>query len=268
MTDTKFNPGAYWEDRLQKIKGLEGVGFKKLGSPFNHWAYKARKAVFLSEIKKITGDISKQNVLDIGSGTGFYVDIWKRQGAGKITGIDITQSSVSQLKVKYPEYEFHQDDIGSETFKTDRYGKYDVISCMDVLFHIIDDKRFEKAIENIANLLTKNGIFIYSALYLRNRDVMRGESQVCRTYDYLQKVFEKNGLQLVVYRPFLYLTNKPLDSRNPLMKAYWYLLENSLYVAPFLGHLFGPFLYPIERMLVNSRKDGPTTEFTVYKKTR
>jgi 2-polyprenyl-3-methyl-5-hydroxy-6-metoxy-1,4-benzoquinol methylase len=267
MQDKPFNPDAYWEDRLQKIKGLEGVGFKKLGKAFNVWAYKVRRKVFLKELKRLNLPLERLNVLDIGAGTGFYIDIWNKLKARSVTGIDLTSASVNQLKTKFPQNKFFVSDIGDKDFRSAApLGSYDVVSCMDVLFHIIDDQRFEKAIENIAILTKEEGYFIYSDLYLRNREVMRGESQVCRTKDYLLKVFEKNGFELITFKPFLYLTNNPLDSRNPLLKAYWFLLHNSLYALPFLGNILGPVIYPIEMMLVNASSEGPTTEFTVFRK--
>ena len=66
--------------------------------------------------------------------------------------------------------------------------------------------------------------------------------------------------------PFLYLTNTPLDSKNPLIKAYWYLLHNTLYAMPFLGHIIGAALYPLELMLTSVSADSPTTEIAVYRK--
>lgn len=42
-------------------------------------------------------DLSTRDILDIGSGTGFYVDLWKRLGARSITGSDFAPFAVRAL---------------------------------------------------------------------------------------------------------------------------------------------------------------------------
>jgi SAM-dependent methyltransferase len=266
LADQSFNPDNYWEDRLTKISGLEGVGFKKLGKPFNKWAYKIRKNVFLRILNKIQPSLSTSNVLDIGSGTGFYIQIWKELNVKSITGVDITHKSVENLKNTFKDNHFFQSDIGDIDFnKNNEYKEYDFISCMDVLFHIVDDKRFEQAVKNISKIIRNDGYFIYSDNFLHSYTI-RGESQVSRSKEYLIKVFNENNFELVTIKPFMFLTNTPIDSKNPLLKIYWYLLENTLYVASFLGHLFGPLLYPIESLLVKNCNESPTTEIAVFRK--
>ena len=265
----EFEPAKYWDERLGSLKGLLGGGFKKLGHAFNVWAYKVRRKIFISKIQGLTLNLKEVRALDIGSGTGFYIDTWNSIGVKKIAGTDITPTSVALLRQKYPNLSFFLSDIGDEDFKApEGLRQFDVISCMDVLFHIVDDARFEIAIKNIGELLSPGGYFVYSDLYLKNRDTMRGESQVCRTSTELEKIFDRNGFELVSISPFLYLTNRPLDSKNPLLKGYWYVLENTLYLMPFLGHLFGAVIYPLELMLTKKYPDSPTTEIALYRKKR
>lgn len=266
VNDNFFNPNSYWENRLSKISGLEGVGFKKLGKSFNKWAYKVRKQVFVREVNKLKISFPTLKILDIGSGTGFYIQIWKEIGGLDITGVDITETSVENLKKVFPQQLFFQSDIGDNKFNEKKqYSKYDIISAMDVLFHIVDDKRFEQAIKNVSSLLEKDGYFIYSDNFLR-KETIRGESQVSRSEKYLYNVFSQNDLELVTIRPFMFFTNSPIDSSNPLLKLYWYLLENGLYIIPYMGKFIGPSLYPLEMSMVNKSKSGPTTKIAIFKK--
>lgn len=266
MENIKFNPKQYWDERLDTIKGLEGVGFKKLGQPFNKWAYKVRKHVFLKQVKKLPLDFKKINVLDIGSGTGFYIQVWKELGAQKITGVDITPTAVKNLKTTFPNQHFFLSDIGDKNFNENKeYETYDLISAMDVLFHIVDDKRFEDSVANISSITKPGGYFVYSDFYLHG-EAQRGESQVSRSKEYLMNLFEKNNFELVVFKPFMYYTNKPVDTKNPLIKIFWFFLENGLYVLPFMGHILGAIMYPFEILAVNNCKESPTTEFTIFRK--
>ena len=266
MENKNFNPDNYWEDRLHKIGGLEGVGFKKLGQSFNKWAYKVRKHVFLKQVQKLDTDFKNYKVLDIGSGTGFYVQAWRELQVKNITGVDITPTSVENLKITFSENQFFQCDIGDVNFNaSNQFSEYDLISAMDVLFHIVDDKRFEQSIKNIASITKKDGYFIYSDNFI-NHETVRGESQVSRSKKYLMDVFTKNEFEVVTFKPFMYWTNAPVDSKNILLKAHWYILENYLYVLPFMGNITGPLMYPFELFFVNNFKDSPTTEFVIFKK--
>jgi len=42
----------------------------------------------------------------VGTGTGFYLEIWKELGCKKLSGIDITSTAIENLAFKYPQYEF------------------------------------------------------------------------------------------------------------------------------------------------------------------
>ncbi len=265
-TKNKFNPDDFWEQRLSKVKGLEGVGYAKLGRPFNYWAYKVRKAAFLNSFRKLNLNLSNASVLDIGSGTGFYIGIWTELKAASIAGIDITQVSVENLRSVFPNYQFTQVDIGGDitAFQKD-LGNKDCISCMDVLFHIVDDVRFEKAIVTISSLLKPGGYFFFSDNFLKN-ETIRTQHQVCHSKKDLYRMFEKAGLEVVSHQPFMVLSNYPIDSKNKLLHAYWFLLENTVALIKPLGHLFGAILYPIEKILLRSIKDSPSSEIVVLRK--
>lgn len=266
MTANNFNPNNFWEHRLTKVKGLEGVGYSKLGQPFNNWGYKVRKKAFLNVIQDLHFDFKNADVLDIGSGTGFYIALWNALKAQKVSGVDITEVAVNNLKSIFPESDFLQLDIGADIEAyIPQLGKKDFISAMDVLFHIVDDKRFEKALMNIAALLKKGGYFIYSDNFLKDQ-TRRTQHQVSHTQEHLYYLFEKAGFELVQHKPFMVLSNYPVDSKNKLLHAYWFVLENTLALIKPLGHLFGALLYPIEVALLKAIKDSPSTEIVLLRK--
>ena len=261
-----FNPDDFWQTRLSKVEGLEGVGYAKLGKPFNIWGYKVRKLAFYHIIKNIKQPFNQADVLDIGSGTGFYIAIWDALKAKKITGLDITEVSIENLKTKFPEHAFIQCDIGDDLGKLNiTLGNKDFISAMDVLFHIVDDNRFDKAVHNIAALLKPGGYFIYSDNFLSG-EAIRTKHQVSRTKRYLYDLFERAGFEVLEHKPFMILSNYPADSKNKLLHAYWFMLENTVALIKPLGHLFGAMLYPIEKILLQKVTDSPSTEIVLLRK--
>jgi predicted TPR repeat methyltransferase len=221
MAEEAFSPDEYWEERLTTGKGLVGVGHARMGRYFNYWAYKVRRHVFRRQVAATRVSARRARVLDIGSGSGFYIRLWKELGATHITGADLTNVAVRDLKKDYPSEEFFQCDIGDVNFnKEGELQQYDIVSCMDVLFHVVDDKRFEQAITNIASRLNNGGHFIYSDTFLHGKEI-RGRHQVCRTKEYLYRVLEANGFEIITRRPFMYLTNNPIDSTNLILRINW-----------------------------------------------
>lgn len=263
---TNFNPDEFWESRLTKVKGLEGVGYAKMGKSFNYWAYKIREYSFLSIIKEVSLKVEGKAVLDIGSGTGFYINLWNELKANPVVGMDITKVAVQNLQRTFPSNNFHVIDIGSDLLQIEEFKeRFDIISTMDVLFHIVDDARFEKAIENISLMLKPGGHFIYSDNFLKGKTI-RFAHQVAHSEETLNRLFRKSGLSPKRKKPFMVLSNYPIDSSNPFLRLYWYLLENSVALFKPLGYIAGLILYPVDKILINLVKDSPTTEVIVLQK--
>ena len=85
----EFDAKEYWQHRLGEAIDLGGVGYKALGTPFNQWLYRLRRAVFLGRMRALRLPWSAMRVLDVGCGTGFYLDRWAELGVGYINSISI-----------------------------------------------------------------------------------------------------------------------------------------------------------------------------------
>ena len=81
-----FDNRKYWETRLREHYSLAGVGYLRLGRRFNEWMYRVRGEVFDRVAAELLPSWSGKAVLDVGSGTGFYVERWLRLGA-RVTGL-------------------------------------------------------------------------------------------------------------------------------------------------------------------------------------
>ena len=55
-------------------------------------------------------------------------------------------------------------------------GRFQAISAYDVLFHIVDDARYERAIQNISALLSPGGVFFFSDLFLHGETLAESTS--------------------------------------------------------------------------------------------
>lgn len=256
-----FDPALYWEDRLQRFD-LAAVGYEGLGLPYNRWLYRMRHTVFQQVVRAVRPDWGTAQVLDIGSGTGFYVNEWRRLGAS-VTGSDLTRVAVENLSQAFPETRFAQFDVTKEPpFEP---ACFDAISAVDMLFHIVDDGLYEAACRNVASLLKTGGYFVFSENFLHGETV-RGTNQVNRTLPEIERALSSAGLEFVLRRPMFVLMNAPIDSASPLLRAYWRKLTAGLSRFPGAGGIVGASLYPLERMLVSVCKESPSTEFAVYRR--
>lgn len=259
-----INLENYWESRLRKSFGTEGVGYFGLGRQYNNWLYRVRKRVFHSVMKSTEVDFPKAEILDIGSGTGFYIDCWKKFGIKKIVGTDITRVAVDELQKKYPAEEFIRLDIGDE-LGTLTQRHFRVVSAFDVLFHIVDDTRFAKAIQNISSLLQPSGLFVLSDNFLHGETV-RADFQVSRSLGEIEKTLSTNGFKIVARVPMFFLMNYPVDSTRPLLKKLWRLMAKIISFHEICGFIIGALLYPVELFGLNFIKEGLSTEMMICQK--
>lgn len=258
-----FSTKEYWENRLQKNFTLQGVGYFGLGINYNNALYEVRKFVFHKVMKSLNIDFHSKNVMDIGSGTGFYIDRWKELNVKSITGTDIAEVAVKNLSKKYPGLIFKQLDIGDEL--NEIKPSYDIISAFDVLFHLVEDERFERAIKNIHGLLHKNGYFIISDNFVHGTTI-RSEYQVMRSYEYMTNVIEKTGFLHIKTKPMFVLMYAPVDSNNQILKRWFWFITRCVQKSEKNGKILGNLLIPIEKLLVSIKTEGPSSEIKVFQK--
>lgn len=267
---SQFNPKEYWEERLSKNYDISGVGYLPLGKSFNNWMYRVRKNVFNYHIKKLNIPKENSSVLDIGSGTGFYIHLLEKYGIGQIMGVDLTETATNGLKEKFPKHHFEQVDISLPNMELKK-APFDLVTCFDVLFHIVDDKKFQSALKNISNVTKEQGYFIFSDNFADVQET--ATHHVSRTATHIRESLKKVGLEVIDYAPTFVLLNAPAATKNKLFKFYWNVLHNALFMLNrlklgFIGGIVGAVLYPIEILLVRSLKNGPSTKIVVCKKTK
>lgn len=258
-----FNPKDYWENRLNKNFNLHGVGDIGLGVNYNNYLYKVRKFAFHKIMNRLNINFSDKKIMDIGSGTGFYIERWRELNVKSIHGTDITNVVVNNLSKKFPDNSFSQIDIGEKI--DNPQPTYDFISAFDVLFHIVDDERFNQAIQNIHGLLNKNGYFVISDNFVHG-ETKRLEHQVSRSYKYMTNTIEQTGFKHVKTLPMFVLMNDPVDTKNRFIKKIFWLITKNARKGERMGKLIGMFMMPIEKLLISLKTESPSTEIKIYQK--
>jgi SAM-dependent methyltransferase len=258
---TEFDAKQYWEHRLAGNPGLQGVGFLRLGRRYNDWLYRVRRDVFLRWARSLGSDLSGVDVLDVGSGTGFYIDRWRELGVRSVVGADLAEVATRSLRRSHPGTEIHQIDIGTDLGPL-AHRRFDIVSAFDVLFHIVDDANFQRAIAHIRSLLEPGGLFVWSDNFVHHQPA-RAAHQVSRSLDSIHKALAVGGFEVVERRPMFVLMNGPADTRNPLLKAWWLAVLSLVSLGEPVGRTLGALLYPVELLLTRVLRESPSTELMV-----
>ncbi len=252
------------------------MGYLRLGRRYNEWMYRLRGEVF----DRILADIATgrwgsrtlgeegwtgADVIDVGSGTGFYMERWIRWRA-RVIGLDFTETAVEGLGQRFPGARVLRADIGGSLEGIPlRLGRFHAVSAMDVLFHLVDDAAYARAFQNIAALLRPGGWFLWSDNFIHGES-RRVPHQVSRSYAESVQRVEQAGFEILGRVPMFVLMNYPADTRSRLLRWAWTAMVAPAMLAEPLGWLLGRVLYPIERRLVLRVKESPTTELMVCRK--
>ncbi|MBI2265900.1 MAG: class I SAM-dependent methyltransferase [Armatimonadetes bacterium] len=262
---TVLNPKQYWEDRLKDNWGLDGVGYIGLGRHFNKWLYRLQRQVFLRHVIPMQRNWSEADVLDIGSGTGFYGELWKQLGVKSLFLTDLTSAAVVRLKQKFPDSSCLDLDIGAPLTETLGTRRFDCISAFAVLYHILDDHRYRTAFQNVTKLLKPGGLFIFSENLL-HKDAIHTPTQVSRSLTHVFGVLREFGLSVKLRAPLFVLMNFPVDSGSKLWEKAWHYTTLPVRKIGILGWFLGALLYPADLVLTSVLKEGPSTEIVICEK--
>lgn len=264
-----YNPKEYWVGRLEENFNIDGVGFDLFGKHYNEWMYKMKKRNLQRVIQKLLSPARDKRVLDIGCGTGFYVDVWLEHGVKYLTGIDISNVSTKELSNSYPKFKFYNADISSPTLIKDipfEEGNYDIITAIDVLFHIVDDDKFEQAIKNIELACSNNAVILITDIFPHKRPYILFH-QKSRTLEEYVKILSRNGIEIIDRIPVHYLLNAPVDISSALLQRIILLLWWQMFVGIVerTTHVLGPIFSRVDLALARFLKESPSTEMIICK---
>ena len=263
----KYEAASFWETRLRGRFNLDGVGFQGLGVQFNTALYRQRAIVLDRVIRRHRIAIAGADIVELGPGTGFYVAEWERRGAASVLGLDITEVSCEALRRQFPRFRFEQADV-AEPWPLEP-ASVDLVAAFDVLFHIVDDRRFEAAIGQVARALRPGGTFLVSDLFLHGAPVL-GFHQVVRSLEQYGAALDRSGLEIVARVPVFLAMHPAMDlppgRRRRIAESWWSWLEARLRADHRMGHRWGRILGYLDRAGTAVLREGPSTEILVARR--
>lgn len=227
-----YKPAEFWEQRLSEQFDLRGTGETTMGIAYNRACYQLRREVLDAALAAASMDPRGRRVLDVGCGTGFWTAYYVERGA-TYTGLDLAPSSVNRLAERYPGATFLQADVSEAAID----GTFDVVNVFDVLYHIVDEARFEAALTRCARAVAPGGLLLLTDLFDDTPHL--AEHNRMRTLDRYARVLEASGVrfEFAPLRPTHVLLNTSLGLWRFLNRAPALLLAlDRMLLAMGAGH--------------------------------
>jgi 2-polyprenyl-3-methyl-5-hydroxy-6-metoxy-1,4-benzoquinol methylase len=251
-----YDSRAYWS-ALHRRGGLKAVGQSGLPEGFNRWLYKIGRGNVVRFLDAHgCGDLSDLAVLDVGSGTGFWIDVWRSMGAARIDGVELIAEAVDRLRERHPDSTFTLGDVADPGLVL-RTEPYDAVMIMNVLLHVVEDDRFATAASKLAAAVRPGGRLLLAEPALRRPTSFRppkpGAASLARPLSRYREVFEAGGLRMIAVGASTVVGANPIEAGDPLYRWYaalWKRVGRSARRGPRRANVLGGFLAALDRVLM------------------
>lgn len=155
--DTKWWDASFYTEGVSDRQTIS----QKKSAITSKYHYASMELQILKHLRNNEKSINQANILDVGSGSGHWIDFYKSLQPEAITGMDVSLSSFNYLTKKYAEdssIEIHQGKALETLSRLS--GNYGFVNAIGVMFHIVDDYEWQETINQIGKKLKKGGVFV------------------------------------------------------------------------------------------------------------
>jgi SAM-dependent methyltransferase len=211
-------------------------------------------------------------VLDIGCGTGIWIDFWRQRGAAQIVGVDLVDASVQRLRKRYPEFEFIREDVADPDAALP--SGMDIVSAMSVLLHITSDERFERGLRNILRCVGEGGtLVLVEPAVVHNwwgpPFSLEANSRT-RPLSTYTRILADAGFCIVHLRPASCLLGNVIDTRHAasfrVLERQWELLSFIVGQRELVGRVAASVLRPLDLVATRLVSGGPSAKVMVVRR--
>lgn len=268
----RYRAPEYWGELHDEAEGLAVVGYPTLPLVFNRHIYANAARAVLSGLDATGTAVRGRTVLDVGSGTGFWIDLWLREGAAEVAGSDLVPAAVDRLRARFPTCAFEPTDITARAPFPGRV--FDVVTIMSVLHHVVDEARFRDALLNLSSQLAPRGrLVVLDGLVVRGRWMpSRGESahNVARTLSQWQAGLADTNLRIVRILPTASFFSDPIDAGTRLAFAahrlWWRAFTTAIRNRDWLAEVIVPPVAALDRFVLPRLRTGPSSKLLVLER--
>lgn len=151
-----YQPGTYWEQRHARHGGLRATGHLEHGHYYNWWLYRAKVRALRRALRVAGVDVRGRSILDVGAGTGYFLSLYARWGAGRLAGVDISATTVRRLRDDFPTATLWEANV-ADGIPTDE--QFDIVHAFDVMYHL-PDADFAAALGHLVQRCRPGGMLL------------------------------------------------------------------------------------------------------------
>ena len=150
------DPKSYWEARHGAHQdSLLGPGCIQLDEEANRDDYEAKwdqlRLVLEREVQA-----GATRILDAGCGTGWFTRRAAKLGFAEIDAVDFSTTAAEIAQRTAPTSRVRVAELDQITSTE----PYDVVMCIDVLFHVVEEAMWARSVNNLAALAGRNGALV------------------------------------------------------------------------------------------------------------
>jgi SAM-dependent methyltransferase len=238
MTDKKIDDHAYWRSRHQTR--AQGGPPPNMHPRVLEFYLRLAERQYRRLFEERGLEPTEVRVLDAGSGSGLITKILHDLGCN-VTAVDISKDALAQLAERVPGVRTVQSPLGELDLPD---ASFDLVNCSEVLYHVIDDEEWTRALETFARI---SGRFItIKGPTWEKKPMFLLPHVKYRPHGRMNEVLEKRGFREVSRYPVRYVIrpwNQFILGRLP-----WLMIR-------------------LEDYFINTRKgQHPFAELVVYEK--
>ncbi|MFJ3231755.1 class I SAM-dependent methyltransferase [Streptomyces sp. NPDC086787] len=196
------HPLAYWDTRHREHDDLASGGHIGLDRAGNELFYTLRTGQLLSLVGDLTSPAAPLFTLDAGCGKGHFARALARCGH-RVDAFDTSGAAIARARAEGggPRYAEARLDTWRSPWP------YDVVICVDVLFHVLDDPTWAAALRNLASLVRITGRLVLTDEDNPGRRAL-GDYILHRPTAAYRDELEPLGLRHTEFRPYGFRENR------------------------------------------------------------
>jgi SAM-dependent methyltransferase len=165
--DLLADPISFWDQRHSSFDAWRSGGDRGLSPEENYEFYAIRLGKILELVRRHASGERGLRILDAGCGRGHLTDALRRCGHRAI-GIDSSPTAVTRARESYgPHFEECRLDAMRPSVP------FDVVLCVDVLFHILDDEAWRAALHSFGRYAAAESIVVLTDVFAGERDIVQ-----------------------------------------------------------------------------------------------
>lgn len=190
---------AFWDGRHQRAAELAAGGDRGLSEGENFELYTVRLARLFEILRAHLAAERPWELLDAGCGRGVFTDGLARAGHD-VLGVDFSETAISYARAH------HRGRYALSALEDIDVPAKDAVVCIDVLFHVLDDAIWERALARMTGAVRARGLFVFADA-MRAERFQLGDYIVHRSREEYEAALGRLGFRVLEIVPYAFGSN-------------------------------------------------------------